>query len=364
MSDETPIEPDFRVVTRSSPRAAVVVGEDDLPFESSPLTDIRALSLALVVHAVMLALASLLALSVAVTPDETRRPLSIRGEFDPTDNRESVEERPAGGAPGEQGGEAVRLSSDASQASPVTATKDPAADALLSEILPTGANDNKVAPEALPGPSTSGLGLFPGPGGGGGGGGSGGGSGGGEGPGIGPGTAFFGMSDRARSFAYVIDCSGSMTNRNSLQVAKNELLASLGQLPDSAEFSVVFYNLSATVFDDAQGRKGLMPATANNKARVRTLLATIVPDGGTDHMLALRTALELKPEVIFFLTDADLMTRQDVEEIVRKSGKTRIQAVEFGLGGGLNTSVPLRDLAKSTGGFYRYIDVRSFGAKN
>ena len=29
----------------------------------------------------------------------------------------------------------------------------------------------------------------------------------------------------------------------------------------------------------------------------------------------MRPALELKPEVIFFLTDADLMTRQDVQEV-------------------------------------------------
>ena len=33
-------------------------------------------------------------------------------------------------------------------------------------------------------------------------------------------------------------------------------------------------------------------------------------------MLALRTALGLKPEVVFFLTDADLMTNNDVNEIL------------------------------------------------
>ena len=62
-----------------------------------------------------------------------------------------------------------------------------------------------------------------------------------------------------------------------------------------------------------------MAATAPNKARVQTQLATIAPDGGTDHMSALREALKLKPEVIFFLTDADLMSNNDVNEILAGS---------------------------------------------
>src|SRR5918993_522688 len=85
-------------------------------------------------------------------------------------------------------------------------------------------------PRSLPGPQSGGVGVLPGPGLGGGGG-SGGGSGGGVGRGVGPGTEFFGARERAGSFAYVIDCSGSMATRNALDVAKRELLGSLGQLP-------------------------------------------------------------------------------------------------------------------------------------
>ena len=126
----------------------------------------------------------------------------------------------------------------------------------------------EASQRALPGPQIGGVGVLPGPGLGGGGG-SGGGSGGGVGRGVGPGTEFFGARERAESFAYVIDCSGSMASRGSLDVAKRELLASLDQLPPDARFAIVFYNLHATIFSDPQGRKGLMPATAANKARVR-----------------------------------------------------------------------------------------------
>ena len=152
-----------------------------------------------------------------------------------------------------------------------------------------------------------------------------------------------------------------MTARGSLDVAKRELLESLAKISPDARFAVVFYNLDAKVFTDPAGHPGMMAATPSNKARVRTLLSTVQPDGGTDHMQALKAAFEFHPEVIFFLTDADLMTRQDIAELVAQAGKTRIQAVEFGQVTGLGGSVPLKMLAKQTGGTYRYIDVNSFG---
>ena len=232
---------------------------------------------------------------------------------------------------------------------------------MLSEILPTRTNAEPLSP-TLPGPSTSSPGVFSGSTLGEGGG-RGDGSGGGIGQGTGPGTEFFGMRDRGGSYAYVIDRSGSMTARGSLDVAKREVLTSLSQVPPEARFAVIFYNLDAVIFTDASGREGMMSATPANKTRVKTLLAGIPPDGGTDHMRALRVALDLKPEVLFFLTDADLMSRQDVAEIVALAGKTRIQAVEFGLASGLGGSAPLKSLAKATGGSYRYIDVKTFGGE-
>src|SRR5262249_29799472 len=146
------------------------------------------------------------------------------------------------------------------------------------------------------------------------------GSGAGSGSPGGPGTEFFGAHDNARSFAYVIDCSGSMATRSALQVAKSELLASVGRLPPDAHFAVIFYNLQARILSDPTGWKNLMAATTANKSWVKTQIASIAPDGGTDHMLALHKALQLSPEVIFFLTDADLMTNNDVNAILGEVG--------------------------------------------
>jgi hypothetical protein len=322
----------------------------------SPLTDPRSVASSLLVHAALLAAASLAVLSTAL-PEEAGPPRVLRGEIDPVDNRANAQT--GGGSPGALGGEGIleALPSDTGSTTPGS-TRDATADALLAEILPAPAAAETLQ-RALPGPQTTGVGVVPGPGLGGGGG-SGGGSGGGIGRGVGPGTEFFGAREHAGSFAYVIDSSGSMATRGSLDVAKRELTASMFQLPPDAQFAVIFYNLRATIFTDPRGRQALMPATTANKARAQSQLRQISAEGGTDHMTALRKALTLKPEVLFFLTDADLMTEADVNEILAEAGKTRIQAVRFGLGANLNAEEPLRRLATTTGGTYRYIDVLQF----
>ncbi len=320
----------------------------------SPLTDPRALVCSLSIHVLIVGIASFFAFRVAAPILEPTVGRVMKGELEATDNRATGD---PGGSSGDPEGRAADLSAE--PGIPAPPTRDAAADALISEILPTR-DTTEIPSQTLPGPSTSGLGMLKATGTGEGGAATGNTSGGGGKGGSGPGTQFFGVRDQGRSFAYVIDCSGSMTARNSLGVAKRELLWSLDQIAADARFAVVFYNLDAKVFTDPSGRQGLMAATPTNKARVRTLLSTIQPDGGTDHMLALRAAFDLHPEVIFFLTDADLMTRQEVAEIVALAGKTRIQAIEFGQVSGLGGSAPLKTLAKSTGGTYQYIDVNTF----
>lgn len=336
-----------------------------LRFGATPMTDPRSLGSSVLVHLLLLAVASLAVLNVA-TSKESTGPTALVGELEPVDNRADKDKHSGtgaggGGSPGAIGGlgtiPIVALPTDAVAQK---AVRDPTADALLNEILPNSTATQAKLPEfALPGPQTTGVGLVPGSGKGGGGG-SGGGSGGGVGRGVGPGTEFFGAREHGRSFAYVIDCSGSMATRNSLEVAKRELLASLNQLAPDARFSIIFYSLKVRVLADPSGNQGMMPATTANKARVENQLQTVGPDGGTDHMLALRTALGLHPEVVFFLTDADLMTNTDVNQILAESGGSRIQAVEFGRGTDLGMETPLRRLATATGGTYRYIDVTTF----
>jgi len=330
---------------------------------ATPLTDPRSVAGSALVHLCLLLVVSLKILTVAL-PQTEPASKALYAEVDPVDNR--AKRFPSipgqgGGGPGEVGGtNNLPFIPVDSGKDPQNATRDPAAETLLAEILPSALPKPHETPQrALPGPQTAGQGIIPGSGSGGGGG-AGGGSGGGVGRGIGPGTQFFGARDHAHSFAYVIDCSGSMATYKSLDVAKRELLGSVSQLPPDAQFAVIFYNDQARTLSDSQGHQGLMAATAANKSRMQTQLAAIPPFGGTNHMLALRKALELKPEVVFFLTDADNMTRTDADEILTEVGSTRIQAVEFGSGTDLGQRSALARLATKTGGNYLYIDVSQF----
>jgi von Willebrand factor type A domain len=332
-------------------------------YSGTPLTDPRSLFSSVLFHVGLVLIASLSVLSAAL-PKTGSVSKAVDVKVDPVDNRaEQFPDRPGqgGGGPGEIGGTSTLPFIPVDNGTSVqNATRDAVAETLLAEILPGSLPLPQEMPQhALPGPQTAGQGIIPGSGSGGGGG-AGGGSGGGAGRNVGPGTQFFGARDHAHSFAYVIDCSGSMTTRNSLEVAKRELLASVSQLPPDAQFAVIFYNSQARMLRDSQGHQGLMLATESNRARMQTQLTAIPPDGGTNHMLALRKALGLKPEVIFFLTDAEDMTRADVEEILTEVGPTRIQAVEFGSGAEAGHRSALTGLATKTGGMYRYIDVSQF----
>jgi RNA polymerase sigma factor (sigma-70 family) len=170
-------------------------------------------------------------------------------------------------------------------------------------------------------------------------------------------TEFFSAGERAGSFAYVIDRSGSMATGDALDVAKRELWESLGKLTHDVRFAIVFFNLSLTFLSDARGHPGMMTATDSNKACVRTQLDAVTAESGTDQVLALRAALAEQPEVIYFLTDTDLMPSDDVKQITAEAGKTRIHVAEFGRGAERGGDSPLRRLAANTGGTYRYFEI-------
>ena len=103
-------------------------------------------------------------------------------------------------------------------------------------------------------------------------------------------------------------------------------------------------------------------STSINKTLARNSINSIGPGTGTHHLTAVQTALSLKPEVLFFLTDADapILRAADLNEIRKKNrGRTRIHCIEFGTGPFIVDSF-LKRLAAQNGGTYRYRDVKKF----
>ena len=171
-------------------------------------------------------------------------------------------------------------------------------------------------------------------------------------------TTFIGVQAWGRKFVYVIDRSSSMSERDRLGVAKRDLLASLEKLQPESQFQVIFYNLRPEMVPVGGPAKRLVSATDANKTRTAQYIDSVIADGGTDHLPALKMALSLRPDVIFFLTDAQDMTARDVKEITGlNKDRAHIHTIEFGVGPDVGETNTLRELAGANGGSYRYVDV-------
>jgi hypothetical protein len=174
-------------------------------------------------------------------------------------------------------------------------------------------------------------------------------------------TAFFQVAAQGRSIVYVIDRSASMGPNGGLAAARRELLASMEQLPAAARFQVVVYNRSAAVLPIG-GKTDLVPATPDNKHQAALLLQNIVAEGGTNHAPALALALHLQPDDIFFLTDADDLTEEQVRiatgiNIRQNNGRTCIHAIELNTDNRAREDMPLHILAGSNHGTYQAVSL-------
>ncbi len=189
------------------------------------------------------------------------------------------------------------------------------------------------------------------------GGGSGGGSGGdgfgmGGGSGGGGGTSFFGISSKGTRIAYIIDISASMAENNKLEIAKAEMIRSLEALPDYASFYVVLFSYNHTL---PPMQKDWMKARKAIVSQFAAWLADVGPGGGTAPRSSFLQifALELRPDVIYFLTDGGFndITVEEITELNRRGKRASINTIQFG---DRSNEELLRQIAKANGGIYRF----------
>ena len=182
------------------------------------------------------------------------------------------------------------------------------------------------------------------------------GSGRGTAPGSWTGPSIFQVEGIGKSVVYVIDRSVSMGPF--LKAAKRELLASLEQLPEEVRFQVILYNRHAEPLR-LRGRTDLAPATAANKRETARLLESLPAAGSTDHLAGLRRALALRPEVSFFVTDADDLTAQQIAAVTQLNrSRTAIHTIELSRSSrGPHPDGPLALLARHNRGTYRRVSL-------
>lgn len=169
-------------------------------------------------------------------------------------------------------------------------------------------------------------------------------------------TTFFGVPARGQKVVYLLDRSCSMGLHGALAAAQRELMASLEQLPSAAQFQVILYNSTPRALLGSADE--LLPATPDNLRRAAAALTAFDPEGGTNHMQAFIQALYLRPDVLYFLTDADDLTVQAEQDILRRNNsRTVIHTIELSLAHRGQPEMPMQHLARATGGTYRALDV-------
>ncbi|WP_039961261.1 vWA domain-containing protein [Rhodopirellula europaea] len=179
-------------------------------------------------------------------------------------------------------------------------------------------------------------------------------------------TSVFGVSGSGSTFVYVFDHSESMSASGGkpLRAAKQELIRSLRTLSERQQFQVIFYNDRPKAFSPDGQTTGLVFGEDGIRRRAEAFVNRTVAVGGTEHQLALRMALRLAPDAIFFLTDASIQTMSadqmaDIRRRAEQSG-TVIHAIQFGSGPEPANSF-MKEIARQNRGGYRYLDVVAGG---
>lgn len=176
-------------------------------------------------------------------------------------------------------------------------------------------------------------------------------------------TQVFGAQGTGSKFIYVFDRSSSMEGFGGRprKAAQDELAASLGVLKSTHQFQIIFYNEDPSVFNPNPNRPPrLMFGTEDNLKDAQRFIQAIRGAGGTSHVEPLTLALNMGPDVIFFLTDAQepSLTDSELDRIrQRNRSNASINTIEFGAGPQQNPNNFLAKLARQNGGQHVYVDV-------
>jgi len=170
-------------------------------------------------------------------------------------------------------------------------------------------------------------------------------------------TTFFAVPARGQKIVYLIDHSASMGPSGALEVAGQELLASLGRLPAGTGFQIIVYNRAANLL--LPRYSDWISVHADAIKQVAVAWNDLPAEGGTDHVRALKLALAQRADVIFFLTDAGDVRADQLNEITRlNQGRTAIHVIQLNAGQRPHDDGPMQRLARENRGTFQSVLIR------
>ncbi|TVP99065.1 MAG: hypothetical protein EA381_10890 [Planctomycetaceae bacterium] len=181
---------------------------------------------------------------------------------------------------------------------------------------------------------------------------------------------FAGIDGGGNHFVYLVDSSNSMKNFNE---ARQELLRSVESLREDQRFYVIFYDQQPDYMrltNTGRDEPTSLRATAANKLAVRRWAMTITQERGKSPVEALEFAFDLRPDVIFLLSDGEFTMR--TEEVIRERNHRdnlfgdaqRLSIVHtirypgFSSSEAKKAESQMRRIAEENGGQYRNIEIR------
>jgi hypothetical protein len=100
-------------------------------------------------------------------------------------------------------------------------------------------------------------------------------------------------------------------------------------------------------------------ADDNGLRQAESFVKRVSASGATDHVQALLVALRMKPDIVFFLTDADdpQLTDKELDAVWKKNEGSVINVIEFKAGPQRGGGSALSKLAEQNRGEYKYVDL-------
>ncbi|MCX5683123.1 MAG: VWA domain-containing protein, partial [Planctomycetota bacterium] len=124
---------------------------------------------------------------------------------------------------------------------------------------------------------------------------------------------------------YVVDRSGSMTD--SFEFVKYELKRSLQDLPETAQFHILFFSSGPPMEMSA---RRLMAATDRNRGIAMEFIDSVISTGGTDPVQALERAFAVQPDYIYLLTDGEFdKAIVDYVKRLNVGGRVKVNTIGF-----------------------------------
>jgi hypothetical protein len=115
-------------------------------------------------------------------------------------------------------------------------------------------------------------------------------------------STFFGTASEGKRFVFVVDNSGSM-QKGRMETTFLELLQCVESMGRDQYFSVIFYSDRVYPLFYPDSAERLVPATSENKQKLRDWLPTVELCTGGKLIEAMELTAKLQPQVVYLLSD-------------------------------------------------------------